>query len=143
MTEAIKGLNQALSSFKRLQLAAQAKHMRGALSVAGTPMVQALRRAAPVGDVAHRTYKGRVVAPGFLSRNIKKSARVSRDKRRAVLTIRLAPEAWYGSLPEYGGVEHDYPRDPWFYPAVAQSESIVSETYFTRLADRINKAFRG
>lgn len=99
---ALEGMKDVLDSFKRMERAAQLRAMRSALNASMTPIVQALRRNAPKGTLPHRTYKGRTVAPGFLSRSIVKSTRIARDKSRVFGNVRLRDEAWYGSLLEHG-----------------------------------------
>lgn len=138
----LKGADEAMRSFKRLKEAAKPRVMRSALNAALTPVLKEVRAAAPIGDEPHKTYKGRVVAPGFLSRNIKKSTKVSRDKKRVFGSVKPAPEAWYGSLPEYGGVTRNYEKDPWFHKAAARGERESRARYFEKLSERIEKEFR-
>lgn len=99
---AIEGMKDVLGTFKRMEDASQLRAMRSALNASMTPIVGALRRNAPKGSLPHRTYKGRTVAPGFLSRSIVKSTRIARDKSKVFGNVRLRSEAWYGSLIEHG-----------------------------------------
>jgi hypothetical protein len=99
---ATEGLKNIVDTFDRLKSAGQLRVMRSAANASLTPVVKALRQAAPKGSEAHRTYKGRTVAPGFLSRSIVKSSRIARDRSRVFAHVRLASEAWYGSLIEHG-----------------------------------------
>ncbi|MFW0776208.1 MAG: HK97 gp10 family phage protein [Rickettsiales bacterium] len=89
-------------AFDRAARATQVKILRRALGKALRPTAKRLRAATPAGSRSHRTYKGRLVAPGFLRRNISTTTRAGRDKNRASGTIRPASEAWYGSLLEHG-----------------------------------------
>lgn len=87
---------------RQLQQAGQARVMRTAANFAMTPVLQAARANAPVGDRTHKTYKGRTVAPGFLARSIKKKVRLSKDKSRVYSSVSAPGEAWYGRLIELG-----------------------------------------
>src|SRR5690606_14237732 len=133
MASEIEGMDSALRTFKRLERAGQARVMRRALNAALTPVLKATRRAAPKGDEPHKTYNGRTVAPGFMSRNIRKSTKISRDKRRVFGSVKPAPEAWYGSMKEFGGKRRKYPKDPWFYQAADTAEDASADAYFEKL----------
>ena len=52
-----------------------------------------MKAAIPVGKVAHKTYKGRLVAPGFAKRNVKR--RSWGKNGRAGVIIGVAAEAFY------------------------------------------------
>ena len=100
---AVEGLSEVKKAFDNLQKAGQTRVLRSSLNAALVPVVKALRLAAPKGTEGHKTYKGRTVAPGFLSRKgIVKGVRVSKDKTRVFGNVRLAGEAWYGSMIEHG-----------------------------------------
>lgn len=138
MAGEIQGMKGELKRFKRLERAGQARVMRSALNAALTPVLKATRRAAPKGEEAHKTHKGRTVAPGFLSRNIKKSTKIGRDKRRVFGSVKPGPEAWYGSMKEFGGKKRDYKKEPWFYDAADKAEEQSADAYFDKLAERID-----
>lgn len=100
---ATQGLEDINRAFDNLKKGGQIRTLRSATNAALNPALKALRAAAPRGSESHKTYKGRTVAPGFLSRRgIVKSVRVSKDKTRVLGNVRLAGEAWYGSLIEHG-----------------------------------------
>lgn len=99
---ATEGLDDILKAFEGLKKGAQAKVMRQALNAALVPVVKELRASAKKGSKPHKTYKGRLVAPGFLSRSVIKSTRLSKDKHQVFGNVRLKSEAWYGSLLEHG-----------------------------------------
>lgn len=69
------------------------KTLRQAAMGATTPVFKEMKAAIPVGKVAHRTHKGRLVAPGFAKRNIKR--RSSAKKGKASVVIGVASEAFY------------------------------------------------
>lgn len=70
------------------------KVLRGAMFRSTTPVIKIMRAAAPVGRNAHRTYKGRLVAPGFLRRSMKRVSRVHRSGVSVRIGVRR--EAFYG-----------------------------------------------
>lgn len=68
--------------------------LRGAVKDAVVPVVLAMKVLAPRGKTVHRTYKGRIAAPGFLRRSIKYTIRSKRGVVSA--SIGVAREAFYG-----------------------------------------------
>lgn len=86
----------------KLGSAAGGKALRNAATVAMTPVVKAAKAAAPVGTKAHKTYKGRLVAPGFLSRNVKKKTYLWKNGLGVSAWVGMSKEAWYGGLIETG-----------------------------------------
>lgn len=69
------------------------KVLRGSMMRATSKVVREMKSKAPVGTVAHRTYKGRLVAPGFGSRSIKRVTRIKDGY--ASLRIGVRREAFY------------------------------------------------
>lgn len=98
----ISGFDDAMASFAALEKAAQNRALRSAINAGLNPILKATRQSAPKGSAPHKTYKGRVVAPGFLSQSITKSTRIGRNKKFVFGTVRPKSEAWYGSLLEHG-----------------------------------------
>lgn len=135
----IKGFKEARQSFKNLAEAVKPKVVRSAVNAALTEGVKAARDNAPIGGEPHKTYKGRVVAPGFLRRAIQKSTRVSQDKTMVMGKIKVKDEAWYGSLIEFG-FKAEPPR-PWFFPAIDRVEDRMEKRYFEKMDERVQKEF--
>lgn len=73
-------------------------NLRAALNYAIDPAFKMARQLAPKGSRMHKTYKGRMVAPGFLSRSITKSTRARRDQKGAAAVMKLKGEAFYGAF---------------------------------------------
>ena len=70
------------------------KTLRNATMSASLPAFRAIRQAAPVGDVAHRTYKGNLATPGFLKRSVRRRSYLKSGKAGVVIGVRS--EAFYG-----------------------------------------------
>ena len=71
-------------------------------------------------QVSHRTYKGRLVAPGFLKSSVRMRSGISKNKQSAYALIGVAPEAFYGlAFIELG--TSMYPARPWMTPALEAS----------------------
>lgn len=143
---ATKGLKEVEATFQRLEKAGQVRALRSAMNAALNPALKTLRAQAPKGSEAHKTYKGRVVAPGFLSRSVVKSVRVARDKSAVFGKVKLRGEAFYGSMIEHGwtpgsrkgrsqNVSKIAPR-PWFHPTVDK----LSDATLQAFSDKMEQA---
>lgn len=66
-----------------------------ATSQAVTRMVAQMRQRAPVGTVAHRTYKKRLVPPGFGRKSIRKSTKFNKRTGLVETRIGVRREAFY------------------------------------------------
>lgn len=84
-----------------------------------------------------KTYKGRLVAPGFLSRNIQVAVtKVKNGKARALMGP--TNEAYYGtSFVERGTSRMS--AQPWLEPAFRASSSLMLARFADKLAKNIEK----
>ena len=94
----VTGLGELQAKLSAMESKTSQKALRSALMQSATPMVRKLRAAAPVGTRAHRTNRGRLVAPGFLRRSVAKSSKLIRSENStvAVVFIGVKKEAYYG-----------------------------------------------
>lgn len=93
----------------------------------------------------HRTYKGRLVSTGFLSRSIRLIVKMNREKSLAQAILGVRAEAFYGlAFFELGTSRIS--KHPWLTPAFesSQEESIkgIGDTMRKRI-DRIAKKRSG
>lgn len=93
----------------------------------------------------HRTYKGRLVSAGFLSRSIRLIVKLTRDKSMAQAILGVRAEAFYGlAFFELGTSRIS--KQPWLTPAFESSteESIkgIGDTMRERI-ERIAKKRSG
>lgn len=95
MSEFVSGLAEASRKLELMGQRAGARALSSAAGRATTPVLQAMRAAAPKGTVGHKTYKGRFVGPGFASRQIARRARFNKITGTASITIGVRPEAFY------------------------------------------------
>ncbi len=137
----IEGLRELHRQLERLGLAAQGRVLRNSVNVAMTPVVREARKRIPVGDTPHKTYRGRLVAPGFAKRNIKKRTRTQRDKSRAVAMVGVGKEAYYATQFVEGGTKFQ-PAQPWLIPAFEAKQNTVLDKLSERLAANIEKEAR-
>lgn len=107
----IEGLKELSRKLVAIGAVAGGKVLRASAFAATTPAFQAIKAGAPVGKKIHRTFKGRLVAPGFLKRSMRRRSKLR--KGRAIVTIGVDSEAFYGvSFVDQGTKNQD--ATPWF-----------------------------
>ena len=102
MTQYVLGVKELQKKLTNVGEKASHKVMAKALRKAMVPLRNEAIKNAPKGDEAHKTYKGRLVAPGYLKQNIKLKKMRAKNKRFAGYTLAARGEAWYGQLIETG-----------------------------------------
>lgn len=140
MGNEVEGLADLSRKLNELGATAGGKALRSALMTASLPALRNIQAAAPVGTKSHRTYKGRIVAPGFLRRNIRRKSLLAKDRSRAIVIIGPAQEAFYAQFIERG--KRGYAPHPFMEYAFALSQSAVLTRFKARLAELIEKAKR-
>lgn len=138
MVSRIEGLKELSDQLSKLEKNAGGKALRSALFQSSLPVVKKARVNAPVGAVPHKTYKGRLVSPGFLSRNIARKSRLSKDRRTAFVFIGVKPEAFYGLQFLELGTSRIRKR-PWLSKSLELSQGEVIQRFKERLKKKIEQ----
>lgn len=149
-----KELTQKLSQLER-RLAI--KILRSAALRSTTPVVRAMKQRVPVGKEAHKSYKGRILVPGFLSRSIRRQSRVRGAKVSVAIGVRK--EAFYGVSFLDDGVSVRQRRRPngrvlpvkpyrigarkWFARTFEQNIGTIQREMIKLLRQQIDKVTRG
>lgn len=175
MTE-VTGIKELQQKINEMEKAVGKKIVRQSLQAALKPMLNAARANAPRGKKEHFTQKkgrkNRLVAPGFLKRNIKLKSLKRRDKGRVAYGIWATGEAWYGQLIETGWSAGSRSKEikrasrktkgglntkrlgslgdkrnrvqgkPWLGPAYAQHKDAVTATFMNEIGNRLRKAMK-
>lgn len=71
--------------------------LRSAVRRAARLTLNKMKAAAPQGSVPHRTYKGRLVAPGYLRRSLRVVTKIDRRQGVASAILGTRREAFYGT----------------------------------------------
>jgi len=160
----VRGLKELDAKLNRLEAKVAAKTLRSAALQATTPALKTMKAAAPRGKQLHRTYKGNLVAPGFLSRSIKRKTTLKYGRAKVIIGVKK--EAHYGvnfvekgtrphRIPskgrarlKFGGgvfssVNHPGARPkPWFKKSFVASERAMIRKFSEVLNKRIMEAVR-
>ena len=132
----VKGLKKLDAKLNQLQAQTAAKALVQSVRLSLTPLVQEARIRIPWSDRAHRTYKGTLVAPGFASRSIKKSAKLVGGVARGVVGVKR--EAFYATqFVELGTDKID--AQPWLVPAFKARRVDIEKKFTKDLKRKIDK----
>ena len=131
-----EGLRDALNSLRTD--AARTALRYASRKAAGVIQDEAETRA-PVGSESHRTYKKRLVAPGFLSRNIKTKVSYNRQHGSVIAKIGPSAEAFYGTQFLEVGTSK-IPKQPWLVPSYTSKLGEVEGVFVSALKAAIARA---
>lgn len=131
----IEGLKELTKQLDKLSAELGAKTLRNATRAALVPTHKKIQSLAPVGKKAHKTYKGRLVAPGFLKRNIKLKS--SSRKGKITASIYAKDEAFYGMFLALG-TQHIAAKD-FFFRTFANDRPRIESELVKQLKKRIDK----
>ena len=105
----VKGLKELSRKLASMEAKVGGKTLRSAAMLATKPAIKAMQSAAPRGKKFHRTYKGTIAGPGYLSRSIKRISSYRNGKARIVIGVKKT--AFYGVLfVEKGTKAHNIPN---------------------------------
>jgi len=138
------GFKQLAAQLKEAGMRDGGKYLRSSVGLAMTPTLKEARNSAPVGSVAHRTYKGRLVAPGFASRNVKKKTTKSKDGTFASAKVGVLSEAFYAvHFSELGtDITRHQTAKPWLEPAFARTRHKAQAALGKQLRKKLDRARR-
>jgi hypothetical protein len=135
----VKGLRELDRKLAALGGALGQKTLRNAARAAMKPALDAARAAAPTGTEAHRTYKGRLVAPSFAKRSLRVVTYRNRRTGKVGALLGVRKEAYYAlQFWVYG--HYGRKRQDWFTPAFEGAKSEMLKLLQTETAKRIEKA---
>lgn len=148
----ISGFRELSGQLKRMGAANGGKALRNAAMRAMLPAQQAAKANAPVGSPPYsypdrapvdpyprRTYKGRLVTPGFASRSVRRKSLISADRRYVTVLLGVDQEAFYAvNFVELGTSRT--PAQPWLEPSFRSSLPAVDTRFQRFLKANIDKA---
>lgn len=137
------GVAQLDKQLAGLSTAASGRALRAAVRAAGAVVRKEARGRIPVGDDPHRTYKKRLVAPGFAKRNLQIKVSLSKNKQRATAKVGVRSEAFYAvQFVELGVASRGIPARPWLVPAFNATKGAQQQALAEKLRAAILKEVR-
>jgi len=156
----IEGIENALKQFAKLETGLATKTVRSASMQSTTPIFRKMKAKIPVGSKAHKTYRKRLVGPGFAKRSLKRRSRVLRNGR-VLVTIGVINEAFYAINFHDQGVKnistrrikgkrgkqsikpYDIPARHWFKRVFEQGQNAMTKQFSNVFRKKIDQVTRG
>lgn len=152
MAEQLIGAREIVEKLKKLDRRVGNKLITSALRRSTTPTVRLMRGLALVGTRAHRTYKGRLVTPGFLRRSIKRRVTTNRRSGNKALLFGVRREAWYARFYAQGPTTisqrrgkalkkpYTLPRVPFFSEVFRRDSDSIARRFLDLLRNAARQA---
>lgn len=134
----LDGADELSKKLKELGATVGGKALRSAAVSAMLPTLREAKQSIPKGTRAHKTYKGRIVAPGFASRQVRRKSSLSRDKTAATVRLGVTREAFYAVQFLERGTS-TMRKQPWLVPAYNKTYKEVTKRFQDGLRKRIEK----
>ncbi len=139
MASHLEGVAECERKLLALGSVASVPILRRAARAGIKPAFQRAQATIPVGTEPHRTYKGRLVAPGFSKRSLRVVTRASADGRRVSAAIGVRKEAFYAVLFGELGTSKN-PARPWLRPAMSTTQDAQLAAFADTLKKQVAKA---
>jgi HK97 gp10 family phage protein len=137
----LEGASELAAQLRELGKAVSGRVLKQAVTEAMMPTYRKALATVPVGDRPHKTYKGRMVEPGFAQQNLRLKPWVSKDKQSAAAMVGVNPEAYYVlQFIELG--TSSIPAAPWLTPAFESSKDEAAKKVGDEMRLRIERIAR-
>lgn len=138
---ALEGVAALTKQLEELGNAVKGKALRAAVRAGGNVVKKAAQARAPVGTKMHKTYKGRLVAPGFTQRSVRVVTRLDKTGEKASAAIGVRREAFYAlQFIELG--TSTIPAAPWLRPAHASTQGQQLQALSASMKRSVERAAR-
>ena len=137
--DGIEGFAELERALKELSVVKQRRAIRNAARASLLPVEKSAKQLVPKGTRPHKTYKGRLVGPGFASRNINRSSGMSKDGATFFATVGTKKEGFYVRQFIEGVVDAPQKPQPWLRPAYEVNRGKVKKLFAQKLREQIIK----
>lgn len=131
---ALQGVANLVLKLRELGAMEDGKIIAGAVRAGMKPALKSAQQKIPVGTVEHRTYKGRLVAPGFSKRSLRIVVVKSKDRQQATALLGPSKEGYYVTqFVERGTFKMK--AQPWLRPAffgTAEQQKLAMAAYLNK-----------
>jgi HK97 gp10 family phage protein len=134
----IAGLKELELRLEKLGQKMGGKILRQAAVAAMLPVKREMKSIVPIGKVPHKSYLGRTLAPGYLSRSIKHGSKFNKKLGTASAWIGVTAEAFYGTQFVDPGTVHQ-PAQKWFKFTFLKNEKRIQRDFARELRKRVGK----
>jgi hypothetical protein len=134
----LEGVKELTASLNELGVKMAAKQLRGTVQSALEPAEHLARARMPQGTEPHKTYKGRLVSPGYAISTLHIETKIDKRTGSAVAMLGVGREAFYEvQFQELGTRFHA--AQPWLVPSFVESQDAMLSAIGVELRDRVKK----
>lgn len=138
MSSALEGVADLTAQLNELGAKVAAREMRGTVKTALEIAEHKARALMPTGIDPHKTYRGRLVAPGYALSTLHVETKLNKKTGAAVASLGVGREAFYAvQYVELGTART--PAQPWLRPSFEASEEPMLKTIADELKSRVEK----
>lgn len=141
MASQLEGVAELTAQLNAIGKGFAAKSLRGTVKEALEVAEHKARANMPQGTEPHKTYRGRLVAPGYALTTLHIETSLNKQTGAAVARLGVGREAFYAVQFVELGTAHT-PAQPWLRPAFLESEDEMLRQIGTSMKERIEKGRR-
>jgi len=138
MASGLEGVSFLTKQLLDLAGTAAPRQLVGVAKAAIQPALHAARSTVPQGTEPHKTYKGRLVSPGFALASLETDAKFNRQTGSAEARLGYRQEAFYAAIFLELGTSK-MPAQPTLRPALESTEQEALGIIATDMRERIDK----
>lgn len=138
MASQLEGVKDLTSKITELGAKFASTQLRGVVNVAMGEALHQARTSIPVGTVAHRTYRGRVVSPGFALASLHIETKIDKRTGSAIAFLGVSSEAFYAVQFLELGTSKMAAR-PWLRPAFESSQDAMLQAIGDEMRKRVER----
>lgn len=138
MASQLEGVRELTGQLTELGAKLATRELRGTVKTALGEAEHKARARMPQGSEPHKTYRGRLVSPGFALSTLHIEVSLNKRTGAVVATLGVGREAFYVvQFVELGTA--DMPAQPWLRPSFEESEDAMLRSIADELRQRIEK----
>lgn len=138
MASQLEGVADLTAKLNELGAKFAARQLKGVVEQALSIALHKARATIPIGIEAHKTYRGRIVSPGYALSTLHIETKLDKKRGAIVGLLGVGREAFYAvQFVELGTAR--VPARPWLRPAFENSDSQMLEEIASELRERVGK----
>jgi HK97 gp10 family phage protein len=138
MATQLEGVKDLTGKLTELGAKFATRELRGVVNVAIGEALHKARTTIPVGTLAHRTYRGRIVSPGYALSTLHVETKIDKKTGSAIAFLGVGREAFYAvQFLELGTSK--MPARPWLRPAFESSQDAMLQMIGDEMRKRVEK----
>lgn len=138
MSNPLEGVAELTSKLTELGAKLAARELRGTVKEAIGEAEHKARARIPQGSEPHKTYRGRIVSPGFAVSTLHVETYINKRTGSAVAVLGVEREAFYATIFVELGTSKTKAQ-PWLQPAFEESQEAMLRRMADELRGRVEK----